>query len=111
MQKKFDHRFPKLAGLKMEYQWTGHLCLTLNSVSVVREIEDGVYCGCVQNGLGTTRGTLAGISVAEQILGKSSEITDFFNNESPPKKLPIAPLFKYGANSVIRYKEWLARFE
>ncbi len=111
MQKKFDHRFPKLAGLKMEYQWTGHLCLTLNSVSVARKIEEGVYCGCVQNGLGTTRGTLAGISVAEQVLGKNSEITDFFRNEPPPKKLPITPLFKYGANSVIRYKEWHARFE
>ena len=56
MQNKFDHRFPKLAGQKMEYQWTGHLCLTLNSVSAVRKIEEGVYCGCVQNGLGTTRG-------------------------------------------------------
>ena len=85
MQKKFDHRFPKLAGLKMEYHWTGHLCLTLNSVSVVREIEDGVYCGCVQNGLGTTRGTLAGISVAEQILGKNSEITDFSKMNHHPK--------------------------
>ena len=111
MQLKFDHRFPKLAGLKMEYQWTGHLCLSLNSVSVVREIENGIFSGCVQNGLGTARGTLAGISVAEQALGKNSEITSHFKCEESPKKLPLTPLFKYGANAVIRYKEWRARFE
>ena len=111
MQKKFNRRFPKLAGLRMEYQWVGHLCLTLNSVSVVRKIEDGLFCGCVQNGLGTTRGTLAGISAAEQALGTHSEITEYFTNESTPKNLPCYPIFKYGANSVIRYKEWLARSE
>ena len=96
MQKKFDRRFPKLAGLKMEYQWVGHLCLTLNSVSVVRKIEDGLFCGCVQNGLGTTRGTLAGISAAEQALNTRSEITEYFTNESTPKKLPCYPILNMG---------------
>ena len=37
MLRKFDQRFPQLAGTKMEYQWAGHLCLSLNGVSVARE--------------------------------------------------------------------------
>ena len=55
--------------------------------------------------------TLAGISVAEQALNTNSEITQYFKSEELPKKLPFSPLFKYGANAVIRYKEWQARFE
>jgi glycine/D-amino acid oxidase-like deaminating enzyme len=45
MQRKFDARFPQLAGMRMEYAWAGHLCLTLNGVSVMREIDDGVISG------------------------------------------------------------------
>jgi hypothetical protein len=68
----------------MEYAWAGHLCLTLNGVSVMREIDDGLYTGCVQNGLGTARGTLTGIGAAELACGATSDVTGI----SPPKTGP-----------------------
>ena len=61
MRRKFDQRFPQAAGLPMQYSWAGHLCLSLNSVAVMRELETDLFSGCVQNGLGTARGTLTGI--------------------------------------------------
>ncbi len=111
MQRKFDQRFPQLAGLHMEYQWAGHLCLSMNSVSMMREIEQGLYSGCVQNGLGTARGTLTGIGAAELALGVSSEVTRHFEAEAQPKKLPPQPFREWGANAVLRWKEWRARDE
>ncbi|MTI44423.1 glycine/D-amino acid oxidase-like deaminating enzyme [Roseibium hamelinense] len=111
MQRKFDARFPQLAGLKMEYAWAGHLCLSLNSVSVMRQVEEGVYAGCVQNGLGTTRGTLTGIGAADQALGISSHVTRYFSKDAPPVKLPPQPLRDIGANAVLRWKEWRASAE
>ncbi|MCL6282494.1 FAD-binding oxidoreductase [Ruegeria sp. 2012CJ41-6] len=111
MQRKFDQRFPQLAGMAMEYAWAGHLCLSFNGVSVAREIEDGVYSGCVQNGLGTARGTLTGICAAELACGHSSDITRHFTAEPAPKRLPPQPLREIGANLVLRWKEWLARDE
>ncbi|WP_420549515.1 NAD(P)/FAD-dependent oxidoreductase [Curvivirga sp.] len=111
MQRKFDQRFPQLAGMKMEYHWAGHLCLSLNNVSVMREIDDNVYAGCVQNGLGTARGTLTGIGAAELACGEESDIAAFFNQETAPKKLPPQPFQQIGANLVLRYKEWVARDE
>ncbi len=111
MQRKFDQRFPQLAGLRMEHQWAGHLCLSLNSVSVAREIEPGVFSGCVQNGLGTARGTLTGIAAAERACGHTSDITDFFEAEGAPKRLPPQPFREIGANAVLRWKEWRARDE
>ncbi|EEE35291.1 oxidoreductase, NAD-binding site [Rhodobacteraceae bacterium KLH11] len=109
MQRKFDQRFPKLAGIQMEYQWAGHLCLSLNGVSVTREIDAGVYSGCVQNGLGTARGTLTGIAAAELACGHNSPISQHFSTEAQPKRLPPQPFQKIGANAVLRWKEWKAR--
>ncbi len=111
MQQKFDRRFPQLAGMRMQYAWAGHLCLSLNGVAVMREIENGVYSGCVQNGLGTTRGTLTGIGAAELACGEASAITRHFLAEVEPKRLPPQPFQQIGANVVLRWKEWKARDE
>ena len=111
MQRKFDQRFPQLAGLKMEYAWAGHLCLSLNGVSVMRQLDDGLFSGCVQNGLGTARGTLTGIGAAELACGVQSDITEHFIGEARPKRLPPQPFQQIGANAVLRWKEWKARAE
>jgi glycine/D-amino acid oxidase-like deaminating enzyme len=111
MQRKFDARFPQLAGTRMEYAWAGHLCLTLNAVAVMGEIDDGVYSACVQNGLGTARGTLTGIGAAELACGVTSDITRHFTAEAEPKRLPPRPVRDIGANTVLRWKEWKARAE
>jgi glycine/D-amino acid oxidase-like deaminating enzyme len=111
MRRKFDDRFPQLSGVRMEYIWSGHLCLSRNGVSVTSEIEDGVYAACCQNGLGTTRGTLTGICAAELASGTRSEITVHFADEEEPSKLPPEPFATLGATIVLRTKEWQARKE
>lgn len=111
MQRKFDQRFPQLAGLKMEHAWAGHLCLSLNGVAVMRTLDDGLFSGCVQNGLGTARGTLTGIGAAELACGVQSDITRHFTAEAEPKRLPPQPFQELGANLVLRWKEWKARDE
>jgi len=111
MQRKFDRRFAQLAGLKMEHKWAGHLCLSLNGVAVMRELEQGVFSGCVQNGLGTARGTLTGIGAADLACGIESDITRHFGGEARPGKLPPQPFREIGANAVLRWKEWRAAEE
>ncbi|SMX29039.1 Gamma-glutamylputrescine oxidoreductase [Pelagimonas phthalicica] len=109
MRRKFDQRFPQLAGIAMEYQWSGHLCLSRNGVSVTSELEPGLFSACAQNGLGTARGTLTGIAAAELAMGANSEISRFFSTEAQPTRLPPQPFQEIGANLVLRYREWLAR--
>ncbi|GAW34315.1 gamma-glutamylputrescine oxidoreductase [Roseovarius sp. A-2] len=111
MQRKFDRRFPQLAGMRMEHAWAGHLCLSLNGVSVMREVEPGLYAGCVQNGLGTARGTLTGMAAAELACGETSAITRHFAAEAEPKRLPPQSFAEIGANAVLRWKEWRAGAE
>ena len=105
---KFTDRFPQLKGIKMQYQWAGHLCLTLNNVSVVQKIDEDVYAACAQNGLGTVRGTLSGIAAAELACHTTSHITEYFSNAPKAKNLPIQPFRHIGGNTALRWKEWRA---
>jgi glycine/D-amino acid oxidase-like deaminating enzyme len=111
MRRKFNDRFPDLSTVQTEYSWAGHLCLSRNGVGCVGEVEQGIFAACVQNGLGTTRGTLAGIAAAESVLGQSSDVTQHFANEAQPSRLPSPPFQQIGANAYLRYKEWRARTE
>lgn len=111
MRRKFDDRFPALRDVPFEHAWSGHLCLSRNGVSVMRELEPGLYSACVQNGLGTTRGTLTGIGAADLVLGRQTEITRFFLSEPEPSRLPPHPFDTIGANAYLRWKEWQARTE
>lgn len=111
MREKFDARFHSLRHVPFEYAWTGHLCLSKNGVSVMRELESGLYSACVQNGLGTTRGTLTGCGAAELAMGQTTQITRFFAQEAEPARLPPHPFDTIGANAYLRVKEWHARAE
>lgn len=110
-RQKFTDRFPELASVPMEFSWAGHLCLSRNGVSVVRELEPGLYAACCQNGLGTVRGTLAGIGAAELASGAESVITRHFLSEPDPARLPPGPLARIGANAYLRWREWRAEKE
>ncbi|KGJ06669.1 Glycine/D-amino acid oxidase [Paracoccus halophilus] len=111
MRRKFEARFPMLKDLPFAHSWSGHLCLSKNAVSVMRQLEPGLYAACVQNGLGTARGTLTGIGAAELACGQGSEITDFFTAEAEPSRLPPHPFDTIGANAYLRWKEWQSRLE
>ncbi|MTH62963.1 NAD(P)/FAD-dependent oxidoreductase [Paracoccus shanxieyensis] len=111
MRRKFDARFPMLKGIRFAHSWSGHLCLARNDVSVMRELETGLYAACVDNGLGTTRSTLTGIGAAELACGLTSPITEFFGAQAEPSPLPPHPFDTIGANAYLRWKEWRTRRE
>ena len=108
---KFDQRFPQLKGMAMQFTWAGHLCLTRNGVAIARELEPGLFSACVQNGLGTARGTLTGIAAAELASGVITDLTRHFTAEAQPPRLPPQPFSTLGANAFLRWKEWRAAAE
>ncbi len=108
-RRTFDARFPMLKSVAMEYCWSGRLCLSRNDAWALGELEPGLFSACCQNGLGTTRGTIAGIIAAEMATGRdeSSLIPDFPPQPQPQRLFP-EPFMTLGARGVIRLKEWRA---
>ncbi len=106
--KAFAARFPMLRHVEMEYRWGGRLCLSYNNVQVVREVEEGVFAACCQNGLGTVKGTLAGTLAAELACGETSPALERAKAAAMPSRLPPAPLAQIGANLRLRWGEWRA---
>ena len=105
----FANRFPMLAQVSMEYRWSGRLCLSRNDVWAIGEQAKNLYSACCQNGLGTTKGTIAGIISAEMASEGQSEsiIPDYFE-EAPPQKLLPEPIMSLGASNYLRFREWRA---
>ena len=107
----FAARFPMLPGVSMEYRWGGRLCLSRNGVPAFGEVERGVYAAVCQNGLGTTKGTLAGVAAAELATQTPSWRVDAMLGYEQPQKLPPEPFMYVGANSYLRWLQFRARGE
>lgn len=103
---KLAARFPQLAGMSMDFRWGGHLCLSRNGVPAHGEVEEGIFAAVCQNGLGTVKGTLAGLSAADLALGRPGDISKALLASPAPVKLPPEPALWAGANLYMRWKEW-----
>ncbi|XDZ65822.1 NAD(P)/FAD-dependent oxidoreductase [Alphaproteobacteria bacterium LSUCC0684] len=109
--KGFARRFPRLGDVKMAYRWGGRLCLSRNSAPAFGEIEEGIFSACCQNGLGTAKGTLAGIAAAELATRSNSPVVDDMLAAPMPQRLPPEPFATLGASLVIKWREWKGRAE
>lgn len=95
--RSFEARFPMLNGVGMEYRWGGHLCLSLNSAPAFGEIEDRVYVAGCCNGLGTVKGTLYGMLIADLAVGTEEPMVADVLKEPSPNRLYPRPLMAIGA--------------
>ncbi|MEM9206361.1 MAG: FAD-binding oxidoreductase [Pseudomonadota bacterium] len=104
----FRARFPMLPDVDMQYRWGGRLCVSRNSVQVVEEVDEGLYAACCQNGLGTTRGTLAGMMAADLATGQTSPALSRMTAQAAPKRLPPKPIAQIGAAARLKWGEYRA---
>lgn len=103
--KAFSVRFPMLQGVEMEHRWGGRLCLSLNNVQAIGQLDDGLWSACCQNGLGTAKGTLAGKLAAEMAAGVKSDALDRALAAEAPKRLPPRPIAQVGAAVRLKWGE------
>ncbi|MEM9277364.1 MAG: FAD-binding oxidoreductase [Pseudomonadota bacterium] len=109
--RSFAARYPELCDVEQEYSWAGRLCLSRNSAPAFGELEEGLFSACCQNGLGTTKGTLAGMAAAELAVEGETELAKALIDEGSPQKLPPAPLDSIGATAFMKWAEFRARKE
>lgn len=109
--RSFEARFPMLDGVDIQYRWGGRLCLSRNGVPAFGEIEKNIFAACCQNGLGTTKGTLAGMLAAELATKANNPMLSEIQAFDQPDRLPPEPLAWLGVNAVLRWKERKAGLE
>lgn len=109
--RKFAHRFPALAGTRMDYRWGGAMALTWNHVPAFGEVETGVFAACGCNGLGASNATASGLAAAEAMLGEDSDLVRIYRGFAEPQKLPPQPLTLIGARATMAFREWKAGLE
>lgn len=107
----FAARFPMLRGVETQYRWGGRLCLSRNGVPAFGEVDENIFAACCQNGLGTTKGTLAGVLAAELATRTNNPLVTEMQAFDEPVRLPPEPLTWLGANAVMRWKERRAGLE
>ncbi len=105
LDRAFAARFPMLEGVAMEYYWGGALCLSWNNVPAFGEVEPRLFSAVCQNGLGTVKGTLAGMMAAELACNTGSNLLADFRDQPAPRTLPPDLLTRLGATARIRWQE------
>lgn len=109
--RSFAARFPQLSGVEMEYRWGGRLCVSRNNVQAIGEVEPGLFSACCQNGLGTAKGTLAGLLAADLASGVNSPALDRALAAPQPTRVPPGIITKTVGNARTRWGEWRAGAE
>ena len=107
-KQSFATRFSILRNVNIEYQWGGHLALSLNNVPAIGQVEEGLFSACCQNGLGTVKGTLHGMAEADLAMGLKSDLIHKLHSAPAPKPLPPEPIATIGATERLRWGEFRA---
>ena len=100
-----------LPDVGMTHSWGGRLCLSRNSVPAFGEVEPGLFSACCQNGLGTAKGTLAGIGAVELAVRANSPVVQDLLSYDLPQKLPHPLVASLGAKMILGWREFKAGAE
>ncbi len=98
----FDKRFPRLAHVPFEYQWSGPLGVTPDRSIAFGALEPGLFAVGGYTGAGIAMGTTAGRLLADLALGERSEELAAMLSLSRPKRLPPQPFLDWGIRFQVR---------
>ncbi len=110
-RRKFDARFPALAHVPFEATWTGFLCLSKNLAAGFGRHHPNVFSAVCQNGVGVTKGTQAGVLVADLACGIDNPLIADIEALGQPNRVPPEPFLGLGVRANLAWQGWLARSE
>lgn len=107
-----DTRWPELSNLPITATWGGVVSLSGNHKTFFGALDDNVYSANCYNGVGLTRGWMAGRLMAEMGAGlKSQALDDIQAVSGKPNRLPPDPFLSVGANARLQLAKWQAGAE
>ncbi len=85
-------RWPAIADIDIEHTWGGCVGITRNDGHLFGAIGDGLWASIGCNGAGISRGTMAGVLLADLVVGRDSELLRDQQRIPAPGWMPPEPL-------------------
>jgi len=107
VKRHWEAIFPTLKDVRFAQSWGGPVSMTADMVPHLGYVGDErviLSSGCL--GHGVCGGMYNGITIAEMLLGKTTERTEMWFIKRKPMKWPVAPLGAWGFKSVVKYMKW-----
>ncbi len=104
-------RFPGLAGLDIDYTWSGHVCISRNSKPVFEKIENNLYLAGCYNAGGVAMGSLFGKLIVDYASGLESEQLSYVLEQEKPVFIPPRPLLDVGLKTRLAWQRYQGRNE
>lgn len=103
-QDLFEARFPMLRGVTMEHTWTGIICLSRNSSPGFGLVAPDIYSATIDNGVGLTKATAAGMLIADKACGIDNPLLNDIENQGEPNLLPPQPLLGWAIQARFKWE-------
>jgi glycine/D-amino acid oxidase-like deaminating enzyme/nitrite reductase/ring-hydroxylating ferredoxin subunit len=90
-------RFPMMR--EVEYEWSGQVMETVDGLAFIGKSPDGeknVWVATGDSGMGMTHGTIAGILLADAVLGRENPWADLYN----PSRIPLRAAGRFAKENV-----------
>lgn len=111
-RKGIDKRWPALANIPIAATWGGVVSLSGNHQTFFGNIDENIYSSNCYNGVGMTRGWMAGKLLADFATGhRSQSLDDIVAVSGRPNRLPPEPLLSTGVNARLRLAKWQSSAE
>lgn len=104
-------RFPTIPNVSIENAWVGYICMSRNSAPAFGKIAENTWVAACQNGIGVTKGTISGTTVADLACGRENGLIDDMSALGAPVRLPARPFLEVGARALMRWEIFKNRHE
>ena len=107
----FDACFPILRDVELAHTRSGFTALTRNFAPGFGRLCGGVHTACCQNGVGVTKGTIAGILAADLACSRDNPLLADMEALGTPARLPPTPFLGLGVRVGLAWERWRWRAE
>ena len=110
-ERQLKDRYPHLPDDIIEHTWSGCIALAQNFAPGFGRHAENVWTAVCQNGVGVTKGTIAGQLAADMATGRDNPLMADMEALGTPSKLPPRPFRDIGIMASFRKFAWDARAE
>ena len=110
-ERQLSDRYPTLPPDLIEHTWAGVITMSDNHAPGFGQHGPNVWTAVCQNGVGVTKGSIAGLLAADMATGRDNALIADMQALGQPAKLPPRPFLDLGVATMLKKGAWVDRAE